>query len=129
MSAEAQLYSALAGASGVTALVGARIYPVEAPPGPTQPYAVYQRIATESVVTHGQPGASTPDHLDGCHFQVTAVASTMLEAISIIYQVRIALEKSAALSAAFTDERSLPRDDSSNTYAHSADFIAWLRPE
>lgn len=129
MTAEQNIFTVLAATAAVTDLVGTRIYPVEAPPNPQVPYLVYQRIATEPVVTHEQTDATRAGHLDGVHVQFTAIASTLLAAINIIYQARLAVERSAGLQAVWTDERTLPREERSQTFAHSGDFLIWKNPD
>lgn len=54
MSAESQLYAALSGAAGVTALVSTRIYPDAVPQEQALPSMAYARIETEYLSTiHG----------------------------------------------------------------------------
>jgi len=54
MSAETQLYAALSGAAGVTALVSTRIYPDAVPQEQALPSMAYARLETEYVTTiHG----------------------------------------------------------------------------
>jgi hypothetical protein len=47
MSAETELYAALSGAAGITALVGSRIYPDAIPEEVALPALVFSRQATE----------------------------------------------------------------------------------
>ena len=53
MSAETELYAVLAAASGVTALVGNRIYPDDIPEDQAMPAIVFGRAGTEDVDTIG----------------------------------------------------------------------------
>lgn len=129
MIAEANVYAVLAATAGVTDLVGDRIFPIEAPGGTALPYLVFQRISTEPAITHDQNDATKATHLDGCHFQVTAIGATLLSAVGVIYQVRRALEYSSGLQAVWTDERSLPRNDEAQAFGHSADFLVWKENE
>jgi len=46
MGFQADLYAALSGNAGLTALIGTRLYPNEAPQDPTLPYIVYYEFAT-----------------------------------------------------------------------------------
>jgi hypothetical protein len=60
MSAETDLYSALANAAGVVALVGQAIYPDIAPQEIDLPCIAFQRIATEFTNTiHGSIGCQS----------------------------------------------------------------------
>lgn len=129
MTAEQNVYTVLAATAGVAALVGSRIYPVEGPANATLPFLVFQRISTEHVATHEQADASIASHLDGVHLQLTAIAATQLAAIEIIYQARLALERSMGLQAIMEDERSLPREEDAQAYGHSIDFLIWKNPD
>lgn len=128
MSAESTLRSALTGASAVTALVGTRIYPDEAPPNPTVPYVVYQRISTDPSVTHDQSSASSK-HLDGVRMQVTVLAASQLACLGVLHQVRLATERNSTLKAIWLDERSVPRDDAAQVHGRQADFLVWVDPD
>jgi hypothetical protein len=129
MTPEQNVYTVLAATAGVTALVGNRIYPVQAPTNAQLPYLVYQRIATEPVVTHEQTDAQRAFHLDGCHFQFTAIATTVLAAATIIYQARLAVEHSAGLQAVWLNEYNIPRIEESQAFGHAADFLVWKDPD
>lgn len=129
MTAEQNVYTILSSTAAVTALVGNRIYPVEAPSSAALPYLVYQRISTEPTTTHEQNNAAEATHLDGVHIQMTAIASTLLSAISIIFQARLAVERSAGMMAVWTDERSIPRDEAAQAFGHSGDFLFWKNPD
>lgn len=127
MITEQAVYSMLAGASGVTALCGTRIYPDEAPSMPALPYVVYQRIGTTPNPSHDQASV-TAAQLDGCLFQVTAIAATTLAAASLMYQVRLAVERSASPRCLWSDERSVARDEGAQAYGRQGDFLVWHSP-
>lgn len=128
MTAEQSVYEALSGASGVVALTDSRIFPDEAPAGVILPYLVYQRISTDPDVTHDQHEESA-SRLDGCRLQITAVAATHLACSSIIYQCRLALERTAALKTIWLDERSVGREDGTDANGRQADFLVWKDPD
>lgn len=86
MSIESTLYSTLTTNNGVTALLGTRIYPVQAPASATLPYAVYQRVSTE--ITNTLAGDAG---LDWVTIQVTSWSASYDEAISCATAVRSAL--------------------------------------
>lgn len=128
MSPEQNIYTVLVATSGLTNLVGMRIYPDEGPSNATLPFLVYQRISTEPSVTHDQMDASVASSLDGCRFQITAIAETASAALAVIYQARLALERSAGLSAIWMDERSISRDEEALSHGRAADFLVWKIP-
>lgn len=125
------LYEVLNAHGGLGSLLGVgaamRCYPVEAPPGALLPLLVYQLITTDPATTHGEGGADP--RLDAAHFQLTALALTSLEAASVLYQARLALEASATLKAVLTDERSVPRTEEAQAHGRSADFLVWNNPD
>lgn len=86
MSIESALYDRLAAASGLTALVSARIYPLQAPQGDETPYVVWQRIGGRRI--GNLAGAS---RVALATFQVACYATTFLAARAVADQVRYAL--------------------------------------
>ena len=72
MSAERIIYSLLSSASGVTAIVGNRIYPLALPEGKALPAIVYDIVAQQERIPLS--GASSP-RLITAHVRVTAVFS------------------------------------------------------
>ena len=98
MSAEETLYSTLTTKNGVTALVGTRIYPLQAPASATLPYAVYQRISTE--VTNCLSGDAG---LDFPLFQITSWSASRSEAMACATAIRTALASIAICSGVSAD--------------------------
>ena len=128
-SPEHSIYAVLVATADVTALCGTRLYPDEAPTNPTLPYVVFQRISTQADVTHEQMDASVATHLDGCLFQITAIGATQLACLSLLYQIRLALEHSAGLSAIWRDERTISREEGAQANGRAADFLVWFNPD
>lgn len=84
---EEALYEHLKTNAGVSALVGSRIYPIEAPQEATQPYIVYQRISGPRLRSHGGPsGLAHP------RFQFTGVAATYPSLRSVMNALRAAFD-------------------------------------
>ena len=86
MSAEIAIYAVLAADSGVTDLVGTRIYPVRALRGASLPYITYQRIST--VRRHP---LDRPTDLADARVQVDCWAGSYAEAKTLAAAVRSAL--------------------------------------
>jgi hypothetical protein len=106
---EEALYARLSGYASLTALVGARIYPLRAPQTAPLPYVVYQRISTIRWSAMGvDTGLARP------RMQLTAWASTPAAAKAVKEQVRAALQRWRGTAANVTildsflaDERDL----------------------
>ncbi len=108
MSAEAELYAALSGFSGLAALVGARIYPDAVPEGNALPAVVYQRLETELTTTIS--GAVVAEDVK---FSIAAWAETRAAADASADQIALAL---AAAGNPATD-RSAEYDAEIGAYA------------
>lgn len=82
MSAETQLYTLLAGAAGVTALVSTRIYPDLVPEAKDPPYIGYERVSTEPVTTlEGTVLASKAGMAVACWATTRVVAEQIADAV------------------------------------------------
>lgn len=87
MSAESSLYAILSTAAGVTALVGARIYPDVVPDQQAVPYIGYERVASTPAATlDGHVLAERVDIVIACW------ANTRVQASQIADAVRVALD-------------------------------------
>ena len=87
MSASTIIYSLLSTNTGVTNLVGNKIYPIEAPQTIAFPYIVFQAIS--NMPTNTKSGVSS---MDKTRIQVTIVAKKQSEIDSIGAAVRSALD-------------------------------------
>ncbi len=87
MSASTIIYSLLSTNTGVTNLVGTKIYPIEAPQTIAFPYIVFQAIS--NMPTNTKSGVSS---MDKTRIQVTIVAKKQSEIDSIGAAVRSALD-------------------------------------
>lgn len=90
MAIDVLLYSRLAAYSGISALVGTRIYPKLLPQTPTLPALTYQRVS--NTATNG----STV--LRESRWQVTCWAATDTGARALATQVKTALEEHSDVS-------------------------------
>ena len=84
---EEALYEHLKNNAGVSALVGNRIYPIEAPQEAALPYLVYQRISGPRVRSH-----SGPSGLAHPRFQITGAAEAYPALRNVLNAVRVALD-------------------------------------
>lgn len=112
MSAESALYAILSGSSGVTALVGARVYPDVIPQDQALPAIAYARSGTEPVVTiHGTVEAEFAQMSVQCWAesrtsaeQVAQAVSTALSAAGEAYTNRgVLFDQDAGLFGAVVD--------------------------
>lgn len=96
MSAEQIVHTLLAGDAGVSALVGARIYPVEAPQGTATPFLVYQHLSASDVdpITALAGGTITRAVIS-----ITAVAGEYPTVKSVLAAVRTALRFASGVVA------------------------------
>jgi len=79
-------YSVITTNAGVSAVMGTRLYPNQAPPNPTEPYATYVAVTDGTVVS--LTGASG---LGSVTFQVDVWAHDSRDAKSVAELIRIAL--------------------------------------
>lgn len=119
MSAESALYSALSGASGLTALVGTRIYPDVIPEDADLPAVVYQRAGTSPVTTIGNVTVA-----ENIRFVITAWAETRTAADAVAVEIGPAL--AAAENPAV--DRSTGYDPECGLYAATVDVDWWHLP-
>jgi hypothetical protein len=86
MGFQADLYAALSGNAGLTALIGTRLYPNEAPQDPTLPYVVYYEFATpREQLMDCSIGVSKP------RIQYSIYAETYSSALAVADALRPAL--------------------------------------
>jgi len=120
---EEALYSHLAADGGVSALVGNRIYPIEAPQQAALPYLVYQRVSGPRVRSHSGPsGLASP------RFQITGAAETYPSLRALMNAVRVALDGfrgtmggGVEVGAAFVENEL----DSEETSVSRLDVVLW----
>ena len=87
MTLEEGLYSYLQSQTGVTALVGTRIYPLLLQQVETLPAVAYQRISTQRNSSHGGPAKASIARI-----QFDALAATMTQAQAVLAAIRNACD-------------------------------------
>ncbi len=87
MSYQSDIFTAIQAAAGVTALVGARVYPDIAPGTATAPFIVWSTVSTEGTTTHdGERSIMHP------LLQFSCWAASRLAAVALCTALRTALE-------------------------------------
>jgi len=116
MSSESELYSALSGRAGLTALVGTRIDPDAIPEGSALPAVVYQRSSTSPVTTIGSVTVA-----EDVRFAITAWAETRTAADAVADQIDAAVAAAGNPSA----DRSSGYDPECGLYACTIECQWW----
>jgi len=122
---EEALSTELKAHEGLAALVGARVYPVELPPGATLPAVIFKRISGARLPAFaGNAKMATP------RIQVTACAADYIGALTVAAQVRACLDEFSGMLGGALGVRSffvLMNDDDlldpeTHTYYKPTDF-------
>lgn len=121
MSFESDIYGALAGHSGLSTLVGARVYPDVAPQAVAKPYVVWQQIWSETAEDFDGPASASS--LDIHQIQITSWADTAQKAISVQEQVRLAIETASAFDAWGEQQRSMGYESDTKLFGRQIDFF------
>jgi len=116
---ESDIFTALSGYGGLSALVVSRIYPIKAPQKPTYPMIVYRRISNNELnALDGSAG------LANSRFQFSVYANTYISASSVSDQIKLAMAASTITSLQIS-RIDLDFDDSSENYSIAIDFSVW----
>lgn len=125
MSIDQAVYETLGQYAGLSALVGARIYPEVAPQDVARPYVVWQEI---SRTPEGDlDGTVSSSGLENVHVQVTCWATTRLSADAVRAQARLAMEAATQFKAFASALRSLGYESDTKLHGAQADFSIWWR--
>jgi len=122
MTAEESIVARLAATTGVTSLVGTRIYPMQAPQTAALPLVTYQRISTVRAGSlRGSGGLADP------RIQVDCWAENYGAVKALADQVRRALDGYAApgVVALILGEHDL-LDDEGRRHRVSQDYSVWV---
>jgi len=132
MSIETEVYSALAGHTGLQALVGNgdspetyRIYPVKLPQDDSAPGVVYQKISAVPVNDLGGSNAK-----ENSRIQIDCVGLTYASVKAVTVQIKAAMAAATNFKSLLLLEQDIDFDDGINvgtkTYRVSLDFSTWL---
>lgn len=118
MSLESALYSYLGGISAVSALVGARIYPSQAPQGAALPYVAHARVSTRRF-----PHIGGPSGMVRARQQLDVYAATLDAAQSVVDALRDNLDglRGAQMGDEALDVVSVDLDDERVTFSRPQD--------
>jgi len=122
MTMQSDLYSALGTFSGLSALVGARIYPDVADQEAITPRVVWQEVSNVP-----QNGLDGHNNLDNYRIQVTSWAVSGTLARSVDAQVRLAMAAATAFTSLCVDNRSLGFEPDTKLHGVQSDFSIWWR--
>ena len=126
---ESALFTYLSTYAGITALIGARVYHIYAPPQATKPYLTYQRLGSEFIDVFGDTIT-----LRKVSIGVAAIATTDLEAATLRVQVMTALHSYSGMMgggagvkvhAAIANDISEDFDFETKTYIVPMEFLVW----
>jgi len=123
---EDAIYSKLSGTSGITALVGRRIYPVVLPQKCKLPAITYDKVSDPQIHTMGSE--SNP-----CHprFTIHVWGETLKNVIDIAEQVKTALKyytgtiASMIIQRIYYDNETDIYEPQTETYHRALDFLIW----
>ena len=110
---------ALLNVGGITAIAGARIYAIEAPPETLAPFVVWQRITSAIEKTHD--GADTQDIL----VQVSCYAETYAATCALREAVRTALDLGDAEGRTLLRDTRDSKEQERDLYRSDIDFDVW----
>lgn len=120
MTPSAAIVATLDAATAVTAIVGTRIYSIDAPDDPVAPYVVFQQIGANPGASHDGPTGATERM-----FQFACFASTAKGARALRDAVSAALDGVEIGNGdipTLEDEREFEADEAAGLYRADADF-------
>ena len=122
---EESLYTYLTSVSGITSLVGTRIYPFRIAQGSTMPCLTYQRISTPRIITHDVSGKTGT--LASPRFQFDAWGVTYAQVKSITEALRDALngKSSTGFQVALIEDESPEYAPDEELWRSRSDYRIW----
>lgn len=127
MGAEAAVVARLLAATGVSALVGERVSPLQIPERPTYPAIAYRQLDREPVSTFGGDQA-----LSAHYIEVECWGESMSSARAVGDAVRAALQRfrgssgGETVQASFLQGSSTDYDAETRTYVETIEFKVWI---
>ena len=127
-SIQSAMFSALGGHAGLSALVGARIFPDIAPQDAGTPFVVWQEVSLST--PQDLNGTATANGVDNFRIQVSSWATTVRGgsiARSVNDQVRAAMAAATGFKSLLLDSRAMPYESDTRRHGFQSDFSVWLR--
>lgn len=125
MSIGQALYETLGQFAGLSALVGTRIFPDEAPQGASRPYVVWGEVSL--VQASDLNGSAESGGLNNYRIDVTCYAVKAIDAREVDHQVRLAMEAATQFKSLLMDARSLEFEADTKLFSMQSDFSVWLK--
>ena len=123
---QSSMFSTLAGFAGLSALVGARIYPEIAQQQATKPYVTWAEISFV-----GTPaidvGTRETSGLNNYRIQVSSWAVKAGTVRDVDAQVRLAMQAATLFKSLIVDARSLDYEPDTKLFGFATDFSVWLK--
>lgn len=124
------IFESLGGFAGLSALVGARIYPDLAPSGVARPYVVWQEIALTQANDIG--GSAETSGLSNYLIQITSWAEGSgargaTVAREVDTQVRLAMIAATGFKSLLRDARALGYEQDTKLFGNQTDFSVWVK--
>lgn len=120
MSVQNDLYTALSGDAGLSALVGTRIYPVRVPQSPAYPLVSYMRVSNSHV--NSLSGSSG---LDNSRYQFDVYSDTYASANSVADAIIAAMATATTYKSILLSRIDLDHDLDVDKYRITIDFSVW----
>ena len=126
---QSAVFAALSGYSGLSSLVGARIYPDVAPQDAIAPRVVWQEVSELQANDLG--GSVETSGLNRYRIQVTSWAKGAergaTKSREVDSQVRLAMNAASGFKTLLLDSRALDYEPETSLHGYQSDFAVWIR--
>jgi hypothetical protein len=120
----ASMHAALTGDAGVAALVGARVYPVQAPQEAPAPFIVFGRVATQRFPTlDDRRGLAQPRIEVGCWAETFDAARALANAVRLALDGLRGTVAGIEVLATRLDAERDDRNDEAHLYRCGLEFV------
>lgn len=127
-SLQAAIFAALGQYAGLSALVGARIFPDIAPQDAGTPFVVWQEVSLQT--PQDLNGFAISGGVDNYRIQITSWATTVRGATiarNVNDQVKAAMAAATGVKALLVDSRAMPYESDTRRHGMQSDFSVWLK--
>lgn len=126
---QSAVYNALAGHAGLSALIGARVFPDVAPQNTAKPYCVWSEVSL--VQANNMGGSVESGGLDNYRISVTSWATASdrgaTKARETDGQVRLAMIAATGFKSLLVDSRAMGYEEDTKLHGVQSDFSIWLK--